>query len=91
MFGAREFGVTAEILNTAKQLTNNAVSMAAVLVASAIYDAFINAVCNTLAESITELDYIRTTKKELPYERFENQRRAPMVKSDGNGSVWSHT
>ncbi len=43
MFGAQEFGVTPDILNTAKQLTNGAVPMGAVLVTSAIYDAFMDA------------------------------------------------
>ncbi|MCZ6830315.1 MAG: aspartate aminotransferase family protein [Gammaproteobacteria bacterium] len=43
MFGAQEFGVVPDILNTAKQLTNGTVPMGAVLVKSAIYDAFMDA------------------------------------------------
>ena len=43
MFGAQEFGVVPDILNTAKQLTNGTVPMGAVLVTSAIYDAFMDA------------------------------------------------
>jgi beta-alanine--pyruvate transaminase len=43
MFGAQEFGVVPDILNTAKQLTNGAIPMGAVLVKAAIYDAFMDA------------------------------------------------
>ena len=43
MFGAQEFGVVPDILNTAKQLTNGTIPMGAVLVTSAIYDAFMDA------------------------------------------------
>ena len=43
MFGAQEFGVIPDILNTAKQLTNGTIPMGAVLVTSAIYDAFMDA------------------------------------------------
>ena len=42
MFGAQEFGVVPDILNTAKQLTNGTVPMGAVMVTSAIYDAFMD-------------------------------------------------
>jgi beta-alanine--pyruvate transaminase len=43
MFGAQEFGVIPDILTTAKQLTNGVVPMGAVLVKSAIYQAFMDA------------------------------------------------
>ncbi|WP_225548425.1 aspartate aminotransferase family protein [Chromobacterium violaceum] len=40
LFGADHFGVTPDIMNLAKQLTNGAVPMGAVLASSEIYDAF---------------------------------------------------
>lgn len=40
MFGAEHFGVTPDIMNLAKQLTNGAVPMGAVVASGKIYDAF---------------------------------------------------
>lgn len=40
MFGAEYFGVTPDIMNIAKQLTNGAVPMGAVIASSEIYEAF---------------------------------------------------
>ncbi len=43
MFGAQEFGVVPDILNVAKQLTNGAVPMGAVIAADEIYQTFMAA------------------------------------------------
>ncbi len=43
MFGAQEFGVVPDMINTAKQLTNGTIPMGAVLVKSDIYAAFMDA------------------------------------------------
>lgn len=42
MTGADAFGVTPDILNVAKQLTNGAIPMGAVIASSAIYETFMN-------------------------------------------------
>ena len=41
-FGAQRFGVTPDIITTAKGLTNGVIPMGAVLVRDAVYDAFMN-------------------------------------------------
>jgi len=43
MFGADAFGVTPDILNVAKQITNGAIPMGAVIVKDEIYEAFMEA------------------------------------------------